>query len=254
MLGWMKKRRRRAIGAKPIPPPWLDILEKDVSHYGRLADSGRARLRNDMRVLIAEKRWEGCGGLDMNDRIRVVIAAQACVLLLGLEHDFYPHLRTILVYPTAYLSPATAPGFDGIQQPQVRLGEAMYRGPVVLSWADTLAGARREGDGHNLVFHEFAHQLDQQDTAFDGTPRLGSRQQYREWQRVMTREFEQLVERSSLGRATLLDQYGAQNPAEFFAVATECFFEQGTRMARIHPQLYEQIKRFYRQDPTTWRA
>ena len=252
IFGWWTRRRRRALVAKSFPQAWLDVLDRNVAIYHLLPAAQQSRLRDDLRILIAEKTWEGCAGLEMTDDAKIVIAALASVLLLEMDHDYYGSLKTILVYPSAYADPRSERGFDGIARPVVRLGEARYRGPMVLSWPDVLAGARRCGDGHNLVFHEFAHQLDQQDAVFDGTPPLRSRGDYDDWRRVMSTEFGQLVEHSRRGRATLLDHYGATDPAEFFAVATECFFEKSCQLRQRHRQLYDLMRQFYQQDPASW--
>ena len=145
------------------------------------------------------------------------------------------------------------PGGLVMEGPSQRLGEAWYRGPVVLSWDAANPDGRHSSDGTNLVFHEFAHQLDMLDRSIDGTPPLGSREQYERWQEVMSAEFERLVDASERGEATLLDQYGATDPAEFFAVATECFFERPLPMRRRHPQMYEVMREYYRQDPAARR-
>jgi Mlc titration factor MtfA (ptsG expression regulator) len=251
LFSWLKRRRRRKILAEPFPAEWLHFLHKNVAHYRVLTEAEQAKLRDDLRIFIAEKNWEGCGGLKITDEIKVTIAAQACLLVLGMEHDYYPRVPSILVYPRGYRAPAAPDGATGIidEGDEARLGEAWYRGPVVLSWADTVADGRHPGRGRNLVFHEFAHQLDMQDGQIDGTPLLGNREQYRRWQQVMTAEYDRLVRQSERGQATLLDEYGASSEGEFFAVATECFFDQPAALRARHPQLYAVLRDYYRQDP-----
>jgi Mlc titration factor MtfA (ptsG expression regulator) len=249
-LSWLKQRRRQKVLAQPFPDEWLTILRRNVPYYALLTEAEQAKLRDDMRVFIAEKHWEGCGGLELTDEIKVTVAAHACLLVLGIEHDYYPMLQSILIYPSEYRAPRerVIPGGAVIEETDERLGEAWYRGPVVLSW-DTIAhDGRNMGDGHNIVFHEFAHQLDMLDRSIDGTPPLGTRAQYQRWQEVMSVEFERLVAASDRGEATLLDHYGATDPAEFFAVATECYFERPVDMLERHPRLYEVMREFYRQD------
>ncbi len=250
---WFRRRRRQALLLQPFPDAWRAILEQDVPWCLALSDAEFTKLCDDLRVIIAEKTWEGCGGQEITDRVKVVIAAQAALLILGLEpreHRYFPTTRTILVYPKAYYDPRPEEGFDGVyDETSWREGEAWYRGPVVLSWRDALRGAHHADDGRNLVLHEFAHQIDMQDDVLDGTPPLRSREDYRDWQRIMTAEFQRLIEASERGRATLLDDYGATDEAEFFAVATECFFERGLAMHARHPELYALLQRFYRQDP-----
>lgn len=210
---------------------------------------GRRRIEDDLRVLVEEKEWEGCGGLEMTDEIRVTIAAQACLLILNIEHDYFNRVTSILVYPAAYKTmPSRGP--DGVvREGQTNLGEAWLRGPVVLSWDDARHGALDPKDGHNLVFHEFAHKLDMLDGAADGTPPLTDQTQLRAWIQTMTREFLALRDDAESGRRTVLDTYGATNPAEFFAVATECFFEKAQQLRRRHLPVYELLKDYYQQDP-----
>jgi Mlc titration factor MtfA (ptsG expression regulator) len=249
IFAWLKKRRRRRLLATPFPADWLAPLQQNVALYALLTKTEQAKLRDDLRIFIAEKQWEGCGGLTVTDEIKVTIAAQACVLLLAIEHDYFRRVLSILVYPAGYRLPEGEVGPGGvIHQDTGRLGEAWYRGPVVLSWEDVRLGGQNPRDGRNVVLHEFAHQLDFLDGWADGTPPLKSRAQYQKWHDVMTSEYARLVKAAEQGKATLLDQYGATNPAEFFAVATECFFEKPVYMQRSHPLLYEVLRDYYRQD------
>jgi Mlc titration factor MtfA (ptsG expression regulator) len=251
IFSWLRRRRRRRILAQPFPAEWVAWLEKNVAHYRHLAPAEKSRLHDDLRVFIAEKDWEGCGGLRMTDEIKVTIAAQACLLVLGMEHNYFDRAQSILVYPHGYRVPTHASAGTGtiLEMESAHLGEAHYRGPVILSWAEVLEDGQHPGGGKNLVFHEFAHQLDMLDGLVDGTPPLQSREQYQRWQRVMTREYQRLIAASAQGRATLLDKYGTTNEGEFFAVATECFFDLPAEMARRHPELYDLLREYYRQDP-----
>jgi Mlc titration factor MtfA (ptsG expression regulator) len=184
----------------------------------------------------------------MTDEIKVTIAAQAMLLVLGLEHNYFDRVQSILVYPHGYAAEGgEANGL--VSQGQGRLGESVYRGPVILSWSEVRHDARHPERGHNLVYHEFAHQLDMLDGVVNGTPPLQDDSQRRRWHDVMTAEYHQLIEASVEGRATLLDQYGATNEGEFFAVATECFFDRPVPMEKRHPQLYALLREYYRQDP-----
>ena len=209
--------------------------------------------RGTSRSSSPRSYFEGCGGLELTDEIKVTIAAQACLLLLHRETDYYPRLITILVYPHAYVAKSVEPIGGGVvlEGETARLGEAWKDGVVVLSWDDVRQGASDLHDGHNVVLHEFAHQLDQQDGSADGAPILEHRSQYVTWARVLSDEYEQLRRDTEQGRKDVLDEYGATNPAEFFAVATECFFEKPIPLRRKHPQLYEELKAYYRQDPAS---
>lgn len=254
MFRFLKERRRERIAAEPLPAEWLEILRKNVPLYGRLPDADRQELNRRIQVFLAEKRFEGCGGLELTEEMRVTIAAQACMLELHRPATYYPRVQSILVYPTAYVAPQVEHGRFGVvtEAPQAREGEAWLGGAVVLSWEDVRRGAADVRDGHNLVFHEFAHQLDMADGEGDGTPPLERRSQYVAWARVLGHSYEELRDAAHDGRATLLDKYGATNPAEFFAVATEFFFEKPAQLARSDPALFEELREFYRQDPRAY--
>ena len=251
MFGFFKRRRRKRLLSAPFSAAWLEIIERNVPFYACLPEADRQELQGLVQIFLAEKTFEGCGGLELTDEIKVTIAAQACLLLLHRETDIYPRLITILVYPSAYIARAFEPIGGGIvlEGESIHLGESWSSGVVVLSWDDVRAGASDIHDGQNLVLHEFAHQLDREDGAINGTPLLEQRSQYVAWGRVLNAEYERLRRESRLGRATVLDDYGATDPAEFFAVATECFFEKPRVLQKRHPELYEELKTFYRQDP-----
>src|SRR5437660_1586927 len=234
----------------PIPDTWDGIVEHNVPLARGLTSEERERLLRLVRVFLADKHFEGCGGLTLTEEMKVTIAAGACLLLLHLEGPCYPTLRTVLVYPHAFVpkfaSPPTAGGI--VQPPVPLLGESWGDGVVVISWDDTLNGARDPGDGVNVVLHEFAHQLDDEDGSADGAPLL-SGGALRTWGRVLSDEYQRLRQDAAADRPSVLDPYGAKNKAEFFAVATETFFEKPVQLERDHPELYTQLKQFYGQDP-----
>jgi MtfA peptidase len=260
MFGYFKRRRREQLKAQPFPTAWQDILLRRFPFYGRFDAAERESLEDLIQVFLGEKVFEGCGGMEITDEVRVVVAAQACLLLLNRDTDCYPKLKTILVYPSGYF--AKGAGRHGDQQveheEQGRLGESWQTGVVVLAWDATLAGAANVVDGQNLVYHEFAHQLDQEDGVADGAPSLpGSsfRERYGRhmaWARILGEEYRELQEAIEKGHKTVMDEYGGSAPAEFFAVATECFFEKPRQMRKNHPALYEELKKFYQQDPETY--
>lgn len=251
MFSWFKRRRRRKLLREPFPAAWEAYLD-GVPLYGSLSTTERERLRDDLRVIVAEKHWEPCGGMEMTDEVKVVIAAQAALLILGLQHDYYRNLGSILVYPDTFQVPRRGlPGGVVEDGPSPTLGLASLRGPVVLAWEAVRHGNENREDGRNVVLHEFAHKLDMLDRFADGAPPLGSRRQYRAWQRIMTDEYETLIQRAEKGRRTLLDKYGATSPAEFFAVATEIFFEKSRQMKAKHPDLHALLVEYYGQDPST---
>src|SRR6516162_6669353 len=195
VFSWLRQRRRRKTLSQPFPPIWLEYLRRNVAHYQFLSESEKSRLRDDIRIFVAEKNWEGCGGLRMTDEIKVTIAAMACLLVLGMEHNYFDRVKSILVYPTAYVAPESRERGTGVvdEAGEARLGEAWYRGPVVLSWDETRADGRLRHRGHNVVFHEFAHQLDMLDGVIDGTPPLANAEESRRWHEVMTKEYQRLI-------------------------------------------------------------
>ena len=251
MFGWLTRRRRDKIRRRRFPDEWMAILQRSFSHWAALTRDEQERLRGHIQVFLAEKNFVGCGGLEISDEIRVTIAAQACLLLLNRRADYFPRMKSILVYPAGFVAPIrhAGPGGFVVETEQPRSGESWYRGPIVLSWDDVAQGAADAADGHNVVLHEFAHQLDSEDGSVNGAPDLGAKDRYAAWSRVLGEEFQDLVERMHAHRGSLVRGYGATSPAEFFAVVTECFFEKPHELKRRHPELYEQFKAFYRQDP-----
>lgn len=238
----------------PVNPKWEKIIEKNLPVYLKLTDQMKTELHGHIRVFMHEKNFEGCGGLELNDEIRVTIAAQACILILNRKTAYFPKLSSILVYPSAFVARNIRNSQGFVADAQVHLGESWRTGAVVLSWDDIVRGGVDPNDGHNVVLHEFAHQLDQEDGAGDGTPVLPNYSRYMPWARVMGKEFDVLQKKASRGTKALMDYYGATNPAEFFAVATETFFEKSRQLKRRHPELYDQLKDYYQLDPAAWRV
>jgi len=273
--------RRAAWAARPFPAAWRTILRRRVPLYRRLPPHLQHQLRRHVQVFLAEKPFIGCGGLVLTDEIRVTVAAHACLLRLNRDGPLFPELREILVYPGAFVVDRVHAEPGGVLREERRAlsGESWSRGQVILSWEDVLEGARIVDDGHNVVLHEFAHQLDQESGAANGAPRLGSRAAYARWAGVMSREFAGLQARlrtrdaararaqagwSWLGSSPeatpapppddLISDYGATNEAEFFAVVTEVFFEQAGALALRHPALFALLADYYGVDPRTWHA
>ena len=255
MFHWFRDHRRAKARKRPFPTEWEAFVRANVAHYCVLNDAERAELRALMQVFLEEKHWEGCGGLELTDEIRITIAAQACLLLLGLPHNYYRNVESILVYPSTVVPPERRPGFfervnGPVDAPVPIMGQAFSQGPVILVWDAVLHGARHPEQGHNVVYHEFAHKLDMLDGgAADGTPPLATRDQLAEWVAVCSREFLRLRSLAEKGHKTFLDAYGAKNEAEFFAVATEEFFDRPLALKEHAPDLYHVLSAYYRQEP-----
>jgi Mlc titration factor MtfA (ptsG expression regulator) len=253
VFGLFTERRRERLRSQPFPPEWRAIVERNLPVFRRLSAADQTELLGHVQVFLAEKSFEGCGGLDLTDEIQVTIAAQACILLLHRNTDYYPDLTSILVYPSGYIAREDRSLGGGIWEEgeEARVGHtARELRAMVLAWDAAKQGAADPSDGKNLVLHEFAHQLDFENLLADGTPALDTRGAYVAWARVMSREFEALRDADDAGLPTLLDRYGATNPAEFFAVATEAFFERPKALRLRHPELFAELSKFFRQDPT----
>jgi hypothetical protein len=232
------------------------VLRNHFAQWMSLKESERARLRDEVRFFIAERYWEGCAGLELAEWMKVVIAAQACLLLLGRPDDHYSSTTTVLVYPDGYFaSPQRSPVMGGVHVtdagPTPVLGQAWERGPVILSWKHARLGAASANDGENLVFHEFAHKLDMNNGLVDGMPRVDSKAQAAEWHAVMSEAFARLGSELSMGIRGPLRPYAATNPAEFFAVSTEVFFERPLALRAWDAGLYSVLQRYFRQDPAS---
>lgn len=250
MLGWFRKRRRRKILRQPMPKAWRQIIRDNVKHYETLTPKEQTKLEDDTRVFAATKSWDGGHGVEITDEVKLTIAAQACLMVLGFDDslDRFHNVREIVVLESAY---NMATGSDRDTAPPTNLGHTYIGGPVYLAWDTTRHGGRDPRDGRNLVYHEFAHKLDMDDGLADGTPILSNRVDLETWIDVMTAAYEELCKREEKNRPTLLDKYGTTNSAEFFAVATECFFEKAEQFKQKHPDLYQALAAYYRQDPAS---
>ncbi len=253
LIRWLKNRRRKKVIAKPFPEHFRKIIKRNVKHYSYLDDQEKSRLEDLIKVFLDENNFEGCNGLEITDEIRVSVAAQACLLLLGLKHDFYSRLSSILVYPSTVVLPESPVTVftNNLQISREGIpisGQAFMRGPVILVWDTVRENGRHPERGHNVVYHEFAHIIDMFDGRADGTPLLSTRPKYKLWASICTREFFQLKENRKKGKKNSIDYYGATNEAEFFAVVTEHFFDRPGNLKRKHPELYSLMQSFYNQD------
>ncbi|MBB5205870.1 hypothetical protein HNQ51_003201 [Inhella inkyongensis] len=250
----LRSMRRARLRRQPFPQAWRRILRRRVPLVARLPADQQLRLKGLIQVFLAEKPIIGCGGLRVTDEMRVSIAAQACLPLLGATRDYYPGLRQVLLYPGAFVVDRPFNAAGGVVQEQRRAlaGESWAQGQVILSWNDVLQGGAVADDGRNVVVHEFAHQLDQVKGQANGAPPQPSRQDQARWTTVLQAAFERLQAQLAAGQPTLLDPYGATDPAEFFAVASEHFFEQGAALQDAEPALYAELARYYRVDTAAW--
>lgn len=247
--------RRRRVRRQPFPAAWRQVLRRRMPAFAELPADLQLQVKKHIQVLIAEKPFIGCAGLVITDEVRVLIAAQAALLLLHRHSGYFAKLRQILVYPGAFVVERSQPDELGLTHETRRAlsGESWEQGQILLSWDDVVAGAADPHDGHNVVIHEFAHQLDQERGRANGAPWLGRRERYAIWARVLGREFAALQAQLARGETPpLIDPYAATNPAEFFAVVSEHFFEQPAALAAAHPALYAEFTRCYRTDPLAW--
>ena len=250
-LSGKKRRRLRALQeAGPLSETDRDLIGKNFEAWRHFPEDLKARLEPLIQVLIAEKNFEACGGLtEVTREMKVTIMAQAALLLVGRQHRLFDRLRSVLIYPEAF----TGGRDDGEGSDEViRLGESWDSGSVILSWRSVAKGGEDGEDGHNVTIHEFAHQLDQENRKADGLPQLESRSAVGKWAHAFSDAFEDFCKDLDAGRKTVMDPYGATNPAEFFSVATETFFEKAKQLQDDYPVLYDQLKDYYGLDPRDW--
>jgi MtfA peptidase len=251
---WLPRWRLKRALAQPMSPTQQALLARSLPVYGRMAPELQQQLQRLVQQFLHQKKFVGCDGLEITDEIRISIAAQACLLLLNRPTRVYPQLQLILVYPSAFLARRQQVDGAGVvtETRQDMLGESWSDGRVVLSWDHVQHGASDFIDGQNVVLHEFAHQLDSESGSNNGAPYLGSSENYRSWSAVLSRDFANLRVDAMYRQQSVIDHYGATSPAEFFAVATETFFEKPYQMAEGHGALFAELMKYYRVDPRAW--
>lgn len=248
---WLKRRARAQLLQTPLSVDQRAIVVDQVPLVRKLPPQLQAKLEGKITLFLDQVEFIGCDGLEVTEEMRLSIAAQACLLVVN--SDAWYALRTILLYPGAFMSrQAEINGYVVTERKTVRLGESWSNGPVVLSWQHSEEGGLGEDDGRNVVFHEFAHQLDDLSGHTNAIPLLSKGQSFAEWERVMLSRFEQHVRNVEAGQETVLDEYGAESPVEFFAVAVEVFFEQPKRLLQEEPELYHQLAALFRLEPHSW--
>lgn len=250
---WWRRQRRRRLRAQRFPGSWQGILWRNVALYRRMPKVLKDQLHAHIQVFLAEKTFLGCNGLEVNDEMRVTIAAQACLLLLNRDTGYYPGLSTVLVYPAAFIAEREIEeyGIHDLQR-RVLIGESWDHGKVVVSW-DDIQASREADEVGNVVFHEFAHQLDQESGITNGAPVLESRAVRRRWAQIMGAAYQTHCARMARHRDSVLDPYAAEAPEEFFAVATEVFFTAARELRHEYPEVYELLAGYYRVDPAGWK-
>ncbi|MEM7059738.1 MAG: M90 family metallopeptidase [Pseudomonadota bacterium] len=247
----LKRQKRANLLKAPLSVHQRSIVVEQVPLTTRLPEDLQAKLEGKINLFLDQVDFVGCDGLDVTEQMRLSIAAQACLLVVN--NGVWYTLRTILLYPGAFTSRrAEYDGFVVTERQSIRLGESWSRGPVVLSWEHSEDGGLHEGDGQNVVFHEFAHQLDGLSGHTDAAPLLSKGQKFADWEHVIVTRFERHVQNVEAGRDTVLDEYGAESPVEFFAVAVEVFFEKPARLLRDEPELYHQLAGLFRLEPHSW--
>ncbi|WP_076410750.1 M90 family metallopeptidase [Shewanella sp. UCD-KL12] len=251
---WRSERRRQQIKQQAFPKAWRAILKKRMPYFRLLPADLQLQLKKHIQIFIAEKEFVGCDGIKIDDEIRITIAAQACLLLLNRSTDFYPNLKQILVYPSVFFVNNQEHKSGGVISERQRIlsGESWQNGKVILSWQTAQADAANPIDGSNVVIHEFAHQLDQEDGNANGAPILDNVSDYSHWSKVLSEEFAALQQHAKYNTPTLFSYYGATNPAEFFAVVTEVFFERPKEVYQYHRALYKELSQFFKLDPVNW--
>ncbi|HVL14328.1 MAG TPA: M90 family metallopeptidase [Gemmata sp.] len=255
LFSWLRTRRRRRLLAEPFPVRSDAIIGRNVGHFPLLSAAEQDRLRDVARVLLAEKRWHGRGGLFVGEEMRVTIAAQAALLLLGSDRGYFRRVRDVYVFPTEFRTPVYDDDWedDGLSERPLA-GQAVYTGPVMLAWDQVLPEGRDPAAGHNVVLHEFAHQLDFTEGVSGGTPDLGDRELESRWKYVMAVAFEDHRRAIREGRDALFTPHAADNEAEFFADATEAFYCRAEDLKEFHPEVYRLLAAYYRVDPAAWFA
>ncbi len=254
---WVKpvitEYKRQQIAQQSFPLSWISILEQNVYLYKMLPYHLRQELHKLILVFLKEKQFIGCGGLEITDEIKITIAMQACLLLLGKRSKYYSYLDSILVYPKIFIVQRNKPFLEHyLEEQEILSGESWGKqGMVVLAYEQVLNEAKQHNHGHNVVLHEFAHQLDQEDGSMNGVPKLKNNQEYQEWAIIFREAYQQLCHEIETGIATKINPYAVTNPAEFFAVMTEIYFTQPQILHNQYPFVYQQLKNYYKIETAT---
>lgn len=249
---WSKRQTHIKLLRTPLSDHQIAIVSDQVPLVQKLPFEEQGRLEGKINAFLHQVKFIGCGGLEITEEMRLSIAAQACLLIVN-NDMWYKHLSTILIYPGAFKSREKEyNGYVVTERETVRSGESWSRGPVVLSWSHSKQGAINDGDGQNVVLHEFAHRIDDLSGHTDGAPILNQGQSFADWERVFIKAYKRHVQSVEKGRKTVIDVYGAEGQEEFFAVSVEVFFEKPVALKREEPMVYQQLSELFRLDPTDW--
>ena len=256
MFGWWTAARRRRLLSRGEPIDFRDQLSEGIWQWSHLPSDVADAAADWARIFIAEKYWEGCGGLQLAPHHQSVIAGQASLMTLAFPNWFFDRCRTLLIYPTDYVAPGITHMVDGqigVHGEQARSGQTSYRGPVIINWSAVAEAGRDHNDGHSLTVHELAHQMDfDNDPSGDGVPPLPGNVDSQRWQASFNDQFTELRRRAQYGDDVLVDDYGLTSPTEFFAVSSELFFQLPHELAELHDELFELLLAFYRRDWREW--
>ncbi|WP_050602140.1 zinc-dependent peptidase [Ruegeria sp. 6PALISEP08] len=249
---WSKQQARRALLAAPLTDQQRHLIDAQVPILRKLPQDLRAKLEGKINLFLDQVEFIGCDGLDVTEDMQMSIAAQACLLVVNTDL-WYDNLTTILIYPSAFKSRQSRhSGYVVTEKEIVRTGESWNRGPVILSWAHSQRGAMNDHDGQNVVFHEFAHQIDDLTGSANGVPVLSGNQSFSEWEAAFLTAYDAHVQAVEMGRPTVIDPYGAEGHEEFFAVSVEVFFERPKALRTSDPEVYEQLSKLFHLDPVRW--
>lgn len=251
-IGVRRRRARERLLATPLTDHQRAIVRREVPLLRHLPAELHQKLEGKMNRFLDQVQFHGHQGLEVTEEMKLAIAAQACLLIVNTDL-WYKDLRSVLLYPSAFKSvQRQQSGFVVTEKEIIRTGESWNHGPVVLSWAHSKAGAQNDHDGHNVVIHEFAHQVDDMSGRTNGVPILASGQSFEEWERVFLSSFDSHVNAVNRGRKTVIDPYGAEGHEEFFAVSVEVFFERPKALKASNPDVYRELSILFRLDPVTW--
>lgn len=249
---WSKRQNHNSLLAQDLTHEQRETIARHVPLTKKLPSELRSKFEGKINLFLNQVEFTGCNELEVTEEMRLSIAAQACLLVVNTD-TWYDHLSTVLIYPGAFKSRQTQHnGYVVTEREIVRTGESWSRGPVILSWTHANLGAIDDQDGHNVVFHEFAHQIDDLSGRTDGAPNMAKNQSFADWERVFVKAYKTHVQNVQNGHRTVIDPYGAEGHEEFFAVSVEVFFEKPASLKQSEPEVYEQLSLLFQLDPSTW--